>query len=47
MQHNLPAKLALCNNGYMGMVRQWQGLDHGSHRSHSYTAAQPDFVALA
>ncbi len=47
MQHRLPVKLVLCNNGYMGMVRQWQELNHGSRYSHSYTAALPDFVALA
>ena len=46
-QHDLPVKLVLCNNGYMGMVRQWQELNHGSRYSHSYTAALPDFVALA
>ena len=47
VQHELPVKLVLCNNGYMGMVRQWQELNHGSRYSHSYTAALPDFVALA
>ena len=46
-QHGLPVKLVLCNNGYMGMVRQWQDLNHGKRRSHSYTAALPDFVILA
>ena len=47
VQHRLPVKLVLCNNGYMGMVRQWQELNHGSRYSHSYTAALPDFVAVA
>lgn len=47
VQHRLPVKLILCNNGYMGMVRQWQELNHGSRYSHSYTAALPDFVAVA
>jgi len=46
-QHRTPVKLVLCNNGYMGMVRQWQELGHGGRYSHSYTAALPDFVALA
>ena len=46
VQHELPVKLVLCNNGYMGMVRQWQELNHSSRYSHSYTAALPDFVAL-
>ena len=47
VQHRLPVKLLLCNNGYMGMVRQWQELNHDSRYSHSYTAALPDFVAVA
>ena len=47
MQHRAAVKLVLCNNGYMGMVRQWQELNHGSRYSHSYTAALPDFVAVA
>ncbi|MDN3919127.1 biosynthetic-type acetolactate synthase large subunit [Roseateles violae] len=47
VQHRTPVKLVLCNNGYMGMVRQWQELIHGGRYSHSYTAALPDFVAVA
>ena len=47
VQHRVAVKLVLCNNGYMGMVRQWQELNHGSRYSHSYTAALPDFVAVA
>ena len=47
MQHRAPVKLILSNNGYMGMVRQWQELNHGNRLSHSYTEALPDFVALA
>jgi acetolactate synthase-1/2/3 large subunit len=47
VQHRLAVKVVLCNNGYMGMVRQWQELNHGSRYSHSYTAALPDFVAVA
>ena len=46
-QHRTPVKLVLCNNGYMGMVRQWQELIHGGRYSHSYNEALPDFVALA
>ncbi len=46
-QHRLPVKLIIYNNGYMGMVRQWQQLNHGSRYSHSYTDSLPDFVALA
>ena len=47
VQHRAGVKVVLCNNGYMGMVRQWQELNHGSRYSHSYTAALPDFVAVA
>jgi acetolactate synthase-1/2/3 large subunit len=47
MQHRAPVKVVLCNNGYMGMVRQWQELIHGGRYSHSYTEALPDFVAVA
>ncbi|AIT26016.1 thiamine pyrophosphate enzyme, C-terminal TPP binding domain protein [Bordetella holmesii 41130] len=47
MQHCAPVKVVLCNNGYMGMVRQWQELIHGGRYSHSYNASLPDFVALA
>ena len=46
-QHNAPVKVVLCNNGYMGMVRQWQQLNHGNRLSHSWNAALPDFVMLA
>jgi len=47
VQHRTPVKVVLCNNGYMGMVRQWQELIHGGRYSHSYNEALPDFVALA
>ncbi len=47
VQHQTPVKLVLCNNGHMGMVRQWQQLNHGNRLSHSWHASMPDFVALA
>lgn len=47
VQHRAPVKVVLCNNGYMGMVRQWQELNHASRYSHSYNEALPDFVAVA
>lgn len=47
VQHDTPVKVVLCNNTYMGMVRQWQELIHGNRLSHSWNAALPDFVALA
>jgi acetolactate synthase-1/2/3 large subunit len=47
VQHNLPIKVFILNNSYMGMVRQWQQLLHGNRLSHSYTESLPDFVKLA
>ena len=47
VQHNLPIKIFILNNKYMGMVRQWQELIHGGRYSHSYSEALPDFVKLA
>jgi acetolactate synthase-1/2/3 large subunit len=47
VQHDLPIKIFILNNQYMGMVRQWQQLLHGNRLSHSYTEAMPDFVKLA
>ena len=47
VQHRTPVKVVLSNNGYMGMVRQWQQLNHGNRLSHSWTEALPDFVQLA
>ncbi len=47
IQHNLPVKIFILNNQYMGMVRQWQQLLHGNRLSNSYTEAMPDFVKLA
>jgi len=47
IQHDLPIKIFILNNQYMGMVRQWQQLLHGNRLSHSYTHSLPDFVKLA
>ena len=47
IQHELPVKVFILNNQYMGMVRQWQQLLHGNRLSHSYTDSLPDFVKLA
>ncbi|WP_317215444.1 biosynthetic-type acetolactate synthase large subunit [Gluconobacter sp. GP1] len=46
-QYRLPVKIFILNNQYMGMVRQWQELLHGSRYSQSYSEALPDFVKLA
>jgi acetolactate synthase-1/2/3 large subunit len=47
VQYNLPIKIFILNNQYMGMVRQWQELLHGGRYAHSYSEALPDFVKLA
>ena len=47
MQYGLPIKVILLNNGYMGMVRQWQEFFYESRYSHSYVDALPDFVKLS
>ena len=46
-QYRLPVKVFIINNEYMGMVRQWQELNHGSRYSESYSDSLPDFVKLA
>jgi acetolactate synthase-1/2/3 large subunit len=46
-QYKLPVKAFIVNNQWMGMVRQWQELNHGSRYSQSYTESLPDFVKLA
>jgi acetolactate synthase-1/2/3 large subunit len=46
-QYHLPIKIVNLNNGYMGMVRQWQELFYGSRYSESYFDTLPDFVKLA
>ena len=46
-QYRLPVKVFIINNQWMGMVRQWQELNHGSRYSQSYTESLPDFIQLA
>ena len=46
-QYRLPVKVLNLNNGYLGMVRQWQQIEYGSRYSESYVDALPDFVKLA
>jgi len=46
VDERLPVKMAIMNNGFLGMVRQWQELFHGNN----YVAvhmSQPDFVKIA
>ncbi|MAJ65797.1 MAG: acetolactate synthase 3 large subunit [Candidatus Pelagibacter sp.] len=47
VQYNLPIKIFILNNQYMGMVRQWQELLHEKNYSESYSEALPDFVKMA
>jgi acetolactate synthase-1/2/3 large subunit len=47
VQYELPIKIFILNNQYLGMVRQWQQLLHGNRLSHTYSEALPDFVKLA
>ncbi|MFZ2524691.1 MAG: acetolactate synthase 3 catalytic subunit [Candidatus Ferrigenium altingense] len=46
-QFHLPIKIIALNNGYLGMVRQWQEFFHGNRYSETYMNALPDFVKLA
>ena len=46
--YSLPVKIINLNNGYLGMVKQWQDMQYGSRYSHvSYADSLPDFVKLA
>ncbi len=46
--HKLPLKLAVINNRFLGMVRQWQELFHNERYSHTdLSDTNPDFVKLA
>ena len=46
-QFRLPIKIINLNNRYLGMVRQWQEMFHGSRYAESYMDSLPDFVKLA
>jgi acetolactate synthase I/II/III large subunit len=46
-QYNIPVKILLINNGYLGMVRQWQEQFYEHRYSHSDMEVAPDFVKLA
>ncbi|HAC15665.1 MAG TPA: biosynthetic-type acetolactate synthase large subunit [Bacteroidetes bacterium] len=48
VDQKVPVKVAIMNNGYLGMVRQWQELFYGKRYSHSHLEpSNPDFVKLA
>ena len=46
-QLNVPVKVFILNNEYLGMVRQWQQIFHGERYSESYSDSLPDFCKLA
>ena len=45
--NELPVKVAILNNGYLGMVRQWQELFYNKNYCQTCLSAAPDFVKLA
>ena len=46
IDYNIPVKVAIINNGYLGMVRQWQEKLYNKHYSQTHITS-PDFVKLA
>ncbi len=46
VQYNLPIKVCILNNGYMGMVRQWQELFYNKRYSNS-SLSNPDYATVA
>lgn len=47
VQHKLPVKVVILNNGYLGMVRQWQELFYDKCYASTNMEHAPDFVKLA
>lgn len=47
VQYNLPVKVVIINNRFLGMVRQWQEKFYNRRYSYSCIEVQPDFVKLA
>jgi acetolactate synthase-1/2/3 large subunit len=46
IEHKLPIKICVLNNGYMGMVRQWQELFYGKRYSKSHIE-NPNYADVA
>ncbi|TBR38138.1 acetolactate synthase 3 large subunit [Marinomonas agarivorans] len=46
LQYGLPVKILCLNNGYLGMVRQWQDMNYEGRYSNSYLDSLPDFAKL-
>ncbi len=47
VQYKVNVIVAILNNNYLGMVRQWQSLFYGKRYSHTHMSYKPDFVKLA
>ena len=47
VQYQIPVKIVILNNGYLGMVRQWQELFYDKRYSHTDMTHAPDFVKVA
>jgi acetolactate synthase-1/2/3 large subunit len=47
IQYNIPLKVIIMNNGYLGMVRQWQEMFYDRAYSEVDLSVAPDFVKLA
>ncbi|EIC86510.1 acetolactate synthase 3 large subunit [Serratia sp. M24T3] len=47
LQYDLPVVIVNLNNGYLGMVKQWQDMIYSGRHSQSYMQSLPDFVKLA
>lgn len=47
VQYKLPVKVAILNNKFLGMVRQWQEFFYEKRYSHTCISVAPDFVKLA
>ena len=47
LQYHLPVKIVILNNGYLGMVRQWQELFYDKRYASTCMDCGPDFIKLA
>ncbi len=47
VSYNVPVKIVILNNGYLGMVRQWQELFYKKNYCATCLHTNPDFVAVA
>lgn len=47
LQYELPVLVLNLNNGYLGMVKQWQDMIYSGRHSQSYMKSLPDFVRTA